>query len=267
MKPLISNLIKTVLCALFLSSSLTCYPFDETKYTDVRALSMGQIKALGGTFKNPSSISFAKHAEVGASLYRRFEMKELTTRAGYVCLPNRFLNAAAQLSYFGYEDYNVTQVQTCASKRISSEAAFGIGLACQNEYSFLSEDNGTVFSADAGFCGNIGNNLKWGLLAENLLSTDEDVPLICSAGLEYALLDEAGMMIECSYDFRNDFSVSAAIEYIIAEQFIVRGGYNSGRNTPSIGLAYNNNRWKAETAFLLHPLLGVSSAVGVGFFF
>jgi hypothetical protein len=267
MRRFIFNFRKTGLFCLFTACSMTCYSFDETKDTDVRALSLGQIRALGGAFYNPSSMSFAEHAEVGAMLYKRFNMNELSTRAGYGYLPNRFLDAGLQLSYFGYEDYNITQVQACVSKKIASGLAFGAGFVYRNENSFLEADNRNFFSADAGLSGNIGEYVNWGLLAENLLHTEEYIPTICSAGIALNLLENCTVMVECSYDFSDYFNTLTGIEYSIAKQFIVRGGYNSNQNVPSLGLAYEGSLWKVETAFMLHPLLGMSSAVGIGFFF
>jgi hypothetical protein len=86
-------------------------------------------------------------------------------------------------------------------------------------------------------------------------------------GLNYQLFSSCNALLEVGSDFQGEFRLSAGVEYEIAEQFTVRGGFRSSPQTPSIGFAYCRNYWKGDVGFLLHPVLGLSSAIGVNYFF
>jgi hypothetical protein len=208
-----------------------------------------------------------KHSEIGAAVYRRFNIKELDTRAIFLLLPNRFIDAGLQLSSFGFENYGLTQVQASFAKQLSTNFSVGTNLVYLNENSFLEPENRDFFAADAGIFYRTENSLSLGFTAENLLHTDSQFPTVCNAGVGYEIIKNCTVFFEGSYNFQKDFHVSAGIEYLIETQFAVRGGWRNNPKTPSLGAAYIGKQWKAETAFLLHPVLGLSSAVGIAYFF
>jgi hypothetical protein len=208
-----------------------------------------------------------EYREFGASVYNRFNMKELSTKCVYGMFPNRAIDAGFQLSAYGYEDYQLVQVQASLAKKISSRVAIGTNLIYLNENSILEPESRNHLSADVGLWYRISEWVEWGFMAENLLYTGNSLQFLCHTGILYRLLSNCNLLIECGYDFKNDFRFSTGIEYEIAGQFVALGGFRNNPKTPSLGLAYKGKRWKAETVFLVHPVLGVSTAIGIGCFF
>ncbi|MDR1371934.1 MAG: hypothetical protein LBJ17_02245 [Dysgonamonadaceae bacterium] len=258
---------KIIMLLLMAFCLLLSYSFDELNDTDVRALSLGQVKAMGGFFSNPSALSLSDKIEVGGSYYNRFNMKELSTYACYITIPNRFLDAGFQLSHFGFEDYYSILAQSVLAKKISSGLTIGTSLNYINVNSFLETEIRSIFSADIGFSGSIGDNIEYGFLVENLLRTDYAAQTVCLAGVAFPLLENFSLLLEGGCDFRGNYRFSTGIEYIIEEQFIIRGGYNSNNDMPTFGFAYDCERWRIEIASMFHPVLGILSAIGICTYF
>jgi len=260
-------LLKTSLALVIYFNPSMVYATDETRDTDVGALSLGQVRSVVGSLSNPSLMALSDRGAFGAAINQRFNMKELSTRSAYFFVPNRVLTAGAQLSYFGFADYSITQVQASAAKDLSEQFSIGASFVYLNENSFLEPAPQHRFSSDIGLYFKPSEKVGIGLLAENLLHTGDDIAAILSAGAVYKAFENFNVILEFGYDFEKEFHYSVGVEYIIAEQFAARGGFRGVSNVPSLGIAYLGQQWKAETALIMHPLLGLSTAVGLGYFF
>jgi hypothetical protein len=252
---------------LFMGISHVAYPIGEISDADTRALALGNIKALSRGMSNPAYLAFMEQKELGASVYNRFKMKELNTMSIYTLIPNQAIDAGFLFSSYGYEDYRLLQGQVNLAKKLSSSFSIGTNLTYINENSILEPENKNCFSADIGFYYRINESLEAAFVTENLLHTSSPFPVICDVGILYRLLTTCSVLIETGYDFRKYPDVKAGIEYEIAGQFTVRAGFGTQPKTPSIGFAYAGRQWKTDVAFLLHPILGLSSAIGIACFF
>jgi hypothetical protein len=212
-------------------------------------------------------LAFNRQKELGAFVYNRFKMKELNTMGIYTLVPNRAIDAGFLLSAYGYEDYRLLQGRVNLAKKLSSSFSIGTNLTYLNENSILEPESEHYFSADIGLYYRINESFETAFITENLLHTSSPFPVICDLGIRYRLLPDCFVLIETGYDFRKHLDVKAGIEYEIAGQFSVRAGFGSQPETLSLGFAYTGTRWKTEVAFLFHPVLGLSSAIGVSYFF
>ncbi|MDR3339823.1 MAG: hypothetical protein LBT25_07020 [Candidatus Symbiothrix sp.] len=258
--------VRIFLIILLIHCFRASYPADETLEAGVNALSLGQVKALGD-LSNPALLSFEVQKQVGISVFSRFGMKELSTKSLYGIFPNRIIDAGFRLSAYGFEDYQLLSGQLSLAKKLSSGLSLGVNLGYSNEYSILEEQANNDYSAGLGIYWQPGGSFEWAFAAENLLHTTKTVPALYCGGFRYRLTSFFCVLMEANSDFRNDFHLSAGAEYEIAEQFTVRCGFQNNPQTPSFGLSYNSLHWEIETAFLLHPVLGLSSAIGVNYYF
>ncbi|MDR0768619.1 MAG: hypothetical protein LBE71_01740 [Dysgonamonadaceae bacterium] len=258
---------KSILCLCVLSLSFSAYPYEETNDVDVCALALGNVKALSRGLSNPAFLAFMERKELGASVYNRFMIKELNTASVHAFVPNRTIDASFLLSSYGYEDYRLLQVQAGLAKKLSHGFSIGTNLTYLNKNSILKPESKSYLSADVGLYYRINESFEAAFTAGNLLHTSSPFPVVYSAGVLYQLLPDCSILIEADADFGDYFEVKAGIEYEIAGQFSVRAGFKTQPKTPSIGFAYSGMRWKTEVAFFLHPVLGVSSAIGMAWFF
>ncbi|MDR3217665.1 MAG: hypothetical protein LBU22_01580 [Dysgonamonadaceae bacterium] len=258
--------VRIFLIILLIHCFRASYPVNETFEAGVNALSLGQVKALGN-LSNPALIAFETQKQAGVSVFSRFGMKELSTKSLYGIFPNRIIDAGFRLSTYGFEDYQLLSGQVSLAKKLSSGLSLGVNLGYSNEYSILETHVNNNYSAGMGIYWQPDGAFEWAFTAENLLHTTKAVPALFFGGFRYRLTSTFCVLMEANSDFRNNFHLSAGAEYEIAEQFTVRCGFQNKPQTPSFGLSYNGIHWGIETAFLLHPILGLSSAIGVNYYF
>ena len=267
MKINLSRGLRILFLFLFISKFHCVYPFDEVKTSDVRALSLGQVKALSQGLVNPAYLPFSERKEIGVSVFNRFEMKELSTRSIYGLLPNRFLDMNVRLSFFGYDEYQLIEGQAGFAKKLSSGFAIGTSVGMITKNSILEERNQTYLLADLSCLWQINEVFEWALTTENLIHTQNPQPSFCFTGVKYKLIPTTSVLLESGFDFQNTFSVSAGFEHEIVKELTVRGGFRNNLQTPSLGFAIRIEHWNVDTAFLFHPTLGVSGGIAVGYLF
>jgi len=267
MKMYFSRGIKIAFLFLFISKFNVAYPFEETKVIDVRALSLGQMKALSQGLTNPSHLPFLEQKQVGVSVFNRFEMKELSTRSVWCLIPNRLLDMSFHLSMFGYDEYQLIEGQAGFAKKLSQGFSIGTSVGYIIENSILEERIKSYLYADVSFYWRINDSFDWALTTENLIHTRNSQPSFCFTGIKYQLIPTTCILLESGYDFKNQFSISAGFEYEIVSQLTVRGGFRKNPKMPSLGFAYKSEHWSVETSFLFHQALGVSNGISVGYSF
>ena len=259
--------IKIVFLFLFISKFQAAYPFDEVRSADVRALSLGQMKALSRGLVNPAYLPFSERKQIGVSVFNRFEMKELSTRSIFGLLPNRLLDMNFRLSVFGYDEYQLIEGQAGFAKKISPGFSIGTSVSYITQNSILEERNQTYLLADLSFFWRINDAFEWALTTENLIHTRNSQPSFCFTGVKYQLVPTACVLLESGFDFQNSFSVSAGLEYEIVKELTIRCGFRNNLQTPSLGFAIQMEHWNIDTAFLFHPTLGVSGGIAVAYLF
>jgi len=259
--------IKIALLFLFFSKFQFIYPFDEVKSVDIRTLSLGQMKSLSQGLTNPAYLPFIEQKQIGVSVFNRFEMKELNTRSVFGLIPNRLLDMSFHLSVFGYDEYQLIEGQVGFAKKLSPQFSVGTSVSYLSETSILAEKAQTHLQADVSFLWRMNDSFEWALTTENLIHTRNSQPVACFSGIKYQLISNAGVLLESGFDSSNGFYVSAGIEYEIVKQLMIRGGYRNNPQAPSLGFAYKLEHWNIETAFLFHPVLGLSSGIAVGYCF
>ena len=259
--------IKIFLLFLFISESQLIFPFDEVKTIDIRALSLGQMRALSQGLTNPAYLPFLKQKHFGVSVFNRFEMKELSTRSIFGLIPNRLIDMNFHLSAFGYDEYLLLNCQAGFSKKILNGFAIGTSVGYLSKNSILEEKIQTYLQADVSFFWQINDVLECALITENLIHTRNSQPVFCAAGIKYQLAPTASVLLESRFDSQNRFGISAGIEYEIVTQLTVRGGFRNNPKMPSLGFAYKIEHWNIETAFQFHPALGISSGIAACYSF
>ena len=259
--------IKVVFLILFINQFQLVYPFDEVKSIDIRALSLGQMQSLSQGITNPAYLPFLEQKQIGASVFSRFEMKELNTQCIFGLIPNRLLDMSFHLSMFGYNEYQLIEGQAGFAKKLSPKFSIGTSISYLVKNSILEENAKTYLQADVSCFWQISDAFDWALTTDNLLHTQNDQPFFCFSGINYRLTPTACVLLEAGYDSQNRFSLSAGIEYEIVKQIMVRGGFRTDPKMPSLGFDYKIEHWNVETAFQFHPELGLCSGIAIRYHF
>jgi hypothetical protein len=259
--------IRTPILFLFLHVLHAGFPANDVPDTDIRALSLGQVHSLSRELVNPAFLSSLEQGQTGLSVFNRFSMKELSTKSIYAAFPNRLINAGFKLSAYGYDDYQLLRGQMALSKKLTPHFFIGTNIILRHENSVMQDESANDLQGDVGLFWQINDSFDWAFCTENLLHTKKNEPSLYATGLNYRILSNCLFLMEAESDFHNCLIFKWGIEYEIEKQFCIRGGFSSNPETPSLGFAYSLHSWKVETAFLLHPVLGLSSGIGVIFCF
>jgi len=258
--------MKIVFLFLFIGKFQAAYSFEEVKSIDIRALSLGQVRALS-RLTNPAFLPFSEQKLIGASVFSRFEMKELSTQSVFGLIPNRLLDMNVRLSMFGYSEYQLIEGQAGFAEKLSSNFSIGTSVCYLIENSILGESLRTHLQADVSFLWQINQTFEWALITENLLHTRNSQPAACFSGLRCQLHPATCVLAEAGYDSQKRFHITAGVEYEIVKDLTVRGGFRNNPQAPSLGFAYKVEHWNIETAFLFHQALGLSSGIAIAYIF
>ncbi|MDR1783208.1 MAG: hypothetical protein LBR13_02970 [Dysgonamonadaceae bacterium] len=249
-----------LLCSLL---PIRLFAFDELCDADIRSLSLGRLNALSYNIQNPASTAFLKEKTIGVSVFNRFSMSELNTKSLFCSFPNPIIDAAAELSAYGYDEYQLLGIRIGLSKRVSEKFAIGVNVAYINENSVLLEESNSLLTADAGLFWRINEKFDFALATKNLIRTVSSLPQNCYVGVTIRVSENFHTLLEGGSDFRGENSLSAGAEYFILEKFTIRAGFRNNPKTPSLGFAYKIGSVTTETCFLMHPVLGLSSGIAL----
>ncbi|MDR2087384.1 MAG: hypothetical protein LBP72_09460 [Dysgonamonadaceae bacterium] len=253
-----------ILTGLF---SFQAQAIGELISTDARSFALGNLHALSREFLNPASLSFHTNPQASVSVLNQFEMKELNTFYLGGKYPNPYVDAGLTVSHYGYTDYRIVQVQSGFAKKILPNLAVGLNLIYFSESSFLEERDRNCLSSDIGLYYQFNPKLAFAFLAANLLHTFPDRIENFYGGLSYEVVENCSFLLETHYGVNRYFNLSLGIEYELVEKFKIRTGIQTGIKAPSFGVAFQQNLWTMDAGFSLHPVLGVSSIIGVNYHF
>jgi hypothetical protein len=248
-------------------TSLPLHAVGELISTDARSFALGNLHALSRESHNPAYLSFLSNLQLSVSVLNQFEMKELNTFYLQAKYPNPYVDAGLTFSHYGYADYRIVRMQGGLAKKILPELAIGLNLIYFRESSFLKESAGNFLSSDIGLYYQLNKSITFAFLAADVLHTFPDRIEKFHAGLTYEALTNCFFLAEAHYGINQYFDFSLGLEYELAEKINVRTGIQTGIKTPSFGVGFLLNQWTIDAGFSLHPVLGISSIIGINYHF
>jgi hypothetical protein len=237
---------------------------------------MGGNEAITSALFNPSLIAWYAKNGIGMNYFDRYGLKELGAFNGCLYLPGRKLSFGVDVSTFGYEAYRESQFRFLLARRLNGQWALGVGF----QYAFLQtellEEPVGQLSTDIGLTFAPVDNLLIGLLVMNLPSArlgDESVDVkdfktyLIQTGIRWEVINK--VFIVCTVETNNEQAVtgSAGMEYQPFEDFAIRTGIKGNPFLPSLGMGYCFSPFAVDAAIVYHPVLGVSSGIGLQFTF
>lgn len=231
-------------------------------YTGLGAYSLNHVDALSIT-SNPAALGQIKTPALGVYGERRFLLDATNMFSSILVLPTDKGNFAFQADYFGYKNYNESQLGLAYARSLGSTLDIGIKF---NYYSFRipTYQNSEAVNFEVGAIAHLTDKLHVGIHFYNpvggKLSKTENEKLgsIYKFGVGY----EAGENFIISMEIvkQEDFpvNINAGVQYNFARQFFARMGISSENETPyaGAGLSWNNLRLDVSASY--HPQLGLS---------
>ena len=257
--------MKYLLLSLFAGVfSLYVHGVDNLRLPDVRSVGMGGNVATQSILFNPALIVDKDKKSIHLEYFTRYMLKELGTMSGSFYYPNQLLSVGVDISVFGFDKYREMMVRVLGGKRLGDQWALGLGV----HYSFLQTDLGITFSPI--------DKLLIGMLIMNLPSVsigDKDIEIedfnyyLIQISFQWEIINS--LLITGSAGTENENLVvgNLGLEYTAFDSFFIRAGIQTAPLLPSLGIGYNFSCFTIDVASIYHPILGMSTGLGLSFSF
>ena len=231
-------------------------------YLGLGAYSLHHVDAFSVT-SNQASLARIKKPSLGIYGERRFLLGVTDMYSSIFVLPTEQGNFAMQADYFGYKNYNESQLGLAYARSLGSKLDIGIKF---NYYSFRipGYQNADAVNFEAGAIAHLTDQLHVGIHFYNpvggkLSKTDnEKLGSIYKFGVGYEAGEHFIISAEIVKQENFPVNVNAGVQYNFARQFFARMGISSENETPYAGAGISWNNLRLDVSASYHPQLGLS---------
>lgn len=254
----------------------SAFASDNLRLPDVRSISTGGNGVTQTSFYNPSLIALSELNSIQLHYYNRYGLKELGTVNGCFIYSNNLLPVALHISSFGYDSYRQSMLRLSFGKRLNQYWTLGLAVHYSILQTELYEEEPSRISTDVGVTYSPIDKLLIGLLIINApsISIKKEITekecfgeYILQTGFQWEIINSLLIMGTIGTEKEHSVTGSLGIEYTAFDSFHIRGGAQLKPLLPSFGLGYDFSCFSLDVASVFHPVLGVSTGVGLCFTF
>ena len=234
-------------------------------YIGLGAYSINHVDAFSFT-SNQAALAQIKNAAIGAYGENRFLLNATNMYSAVVIMPTKEGNFGIQIDYFGFKNYNESQIGLAYARSLGHKLDIGVKF---NYYSFRipTYQNSLAVNFELGLIAHLTDKLNAGFhfynpVGGNLSKTNnEKLSSIYKFGIGYEASESFLVSAEIVKQEDLPVNVNAGIQYNFQKQFFVRAGINSENGSPyaGAGLSWNNIRLDVSASY--HAQLGLSPGV------
>ena len=252
----------------FLSAQTVRQPLLAS-YPGLGAYSKKAADAFSFTV-NPAALANLKQSSAGVYSERRFLLNafnQYTAVAGFQTNSGAF---GLQADYFGYANYNETQLGLGYARSLGSKIDIG---AKFNYYSLRipAYTSASAIHFEAGVLMHLSDKLHAGFSVFNPLggkldkTSNEKIASLFRGGLGYEVSDRFFISAEIMKEENKNTGVNAVFQYEPVKQLLIRAGINTVNSQPFAGVGLRFGSFRVDVATAYHPQLGISPAVMILF--
>ncbi len=231
-------------------------------YIGLGAYSINHVDAFSFT-SNQAALAQIKSAAIGVYGENRFLLNATNMYAAVVALPTKQGNFGMQIDYFGYKNYNESQVGLAYARSLGKVLDIGIKF---NYYSFRipAYQNSSAVNFEIGAIAHLTDKLNAGIhfynpVGGNLSKTNnEKLSSIYKFGLGYEASESFLVSAEIVKQEDLPVNINAGVQYSFAKQFFARVGIASENESPYAGAGISWNNIRLDVSASYHPQLGFS---------
>ncbi len=234
-------------------------------YIGLGAYSINHVDAFSFT-SNQAALAQMKNAAIGVYGENRFLLNATNMYSAVVIMPTTEGNFGIQIDYFGFKNYNESQIGIAYARSLGRKLDIGVKF---NYYSFRipTYQGSSAVNFEMGVIAHPTDKLNVGFhfynpVGGNLSKTNnEKLSSIYKFGIGYEASESFLVSAEIVKQEDLPVNVNAGIQYNFQKQFFVRAGINSENGSPyaGAGLSWNNIRLDVSTSY--HAQLGLSPGI------
>lgn len=229
-------------------------------YIGLGAYSKNHVDVFSFT-QNQAALAQIKEGGVGVYGERRFLLAATSFYSSVVVLPTAQGNFGVQADYFGFKDYNESQIGLAYARSVGSNLDVGIKF---NYYGFRipSYVSSSTVNFEIGAIAHLTEKLNVGLhfynpIGGKLSKTDnEKLSSIYKFGIGYEASEKFFISTEIIKEEDQPINVDAGFQYNFEKQFFVRAGTSTGTTNSYVGAGISWNNMRLDVTGSYHPQLG-----------
>ncbi|MDQ2720112.1 MAG: hypothetical protein M3Z26_10200 [Bacteroidota bacterium] len=215
---------------------------------------------------NQAALAQIKTPGFGVYGENRFLLAETNFYSAVVAIPTQYGNFGLQSDYFGYKNYNESQLGIAYARSLGAKLDIGIKF---NYYSFRipGYQNPSTVNFEIGAIAHLTEKLHAGIHFYNPVGGNlskmghEKLSSIYKFGIGYEASDNFLISAEIVKQEDLPVNVNVGIQYNFDKQFFAKFGVASENETPYAGAGIYWNNLRLDMTVSYHPQLGISSGL------
>ncbi len=231
-------------------------------YTGLGAYSISHTDVFSFV-SNQASLAQIKNAPVGIYSERRFLLSELNYYGTAFALPTRSGNFGINAGYFGFSDYNESQIGLAYARKLGSKLDLGVQFD-YNSIRMAGYGNAVAVNFQIGAIMHLSEKLHTGIHVFNPLGgkfgkdLQEKLASAYKAGMGYEASDKFFVSAEIQKVESLPVNVLAGMQYKFLPQLMARVGINTETSVAYMGLGLQLKSFRLDVTASRHPQLGIS---------
>ena len=234
----------------------------SARYIGLGAYSINHVDVFSFT-SNQASLAQLKSAAGGVYGEKRFLLSAANMYTAVVALPTRQGNFGLQADYFGFTNYNESQIGVAYARNLGSKLDIGIKF---NYYSFKIPAYGdaSTVNFEIGAIAHLSDKLHAGVHVYNPVGgklskqDDEKLSSSYSFGLGYEASDNFFVSTEIIKEESQPVNVNVGFQYNFIKQFFVILGIATETTNTYAGAGISWKNFRLDVSGSYHPQLGFS---------
>ncbi len=231
-------------------------------YLGLGAYSISQADVFSFT-SNQAALVQIKNATAGVYGERRFLLSELNYYSAAVALPTSSGNFGLQAGYFGFSEYNETQLGLAYARKLGSKVDIGVQFD-YNALQIAGYGKSSAINFQIGTLMHLSEKLHAGFHAYNPVGgkfgndKQEKLASVYTAGLGYEASDKFFVSAEILKEENKPVTVNGGMQYKFLPQLLARAGISTATSTIYAGIGLQLKSFRLDITTSHHPLLGVT---------
>lgn len=255
------------LLLLIIASAITCSGQHLRRpvavpYTGLGAYSINHADVFSFT-ANQASLAQLKNAGIAVYGERRFLLSELNNYTAAAGLPTQSGNFGLKAGYYGFTDYNETQLGLAYGRKLGSKMDIGAQFN-YNGIHIAGYGNATAISFEIGTVLHLTDKLHAGIHVNNPVGgkfgkeQEEKLSSVYTAGIGYEASDKFFISAEIIKEEDQPVNVNAGLQYKFLPQLLARVGMSTATSTGWTGIGLSWKSFRVDITAAYHPELGIT---------
>ena len=239
-------------------------------YTGLGAYSINHIDPFSFT-NNQASLAQFKNASAGVYGERRFMLEELSLYQLAVAVPTKSGNFGVKAGYFGFNEYNESQIGLAYARKLGSAVDVGVQFN-YNGVQVSGYGNSTAVNFEVGTILHVTDKINAGVHVYNPVggkfgkNAEEKLASIYTFGVGYDASDKFFVSMEIQKEEDKNVNVNAGLQYRFLPQVMARVGVISNTSTTYAGVGLLLKTFRVDVVASFHPQLGVTPGLSLIYF-